>query len=67
MTALSAWPRDSSNKSERRRCKIRGHVRAGSTGEFESSRDVRPTILIAAEDSLDPAQGYQRGGGGGGG
>jgi hypothetical protein len=38
------------------RCKILSHVRAGSTGEFESSRDVRPTILIVAEDSLDPAQ-----------
>jgi hypothetical protein len=39
-----------------RRCKILSHVRAGSTGEFESSRDVRPTILIVAEDSLDRAQ-----------
>jgi hypothetical protein len=39
-----------------RRCKILSHVRAGSTGELGSSRDVRPTILIVAEDSLDPAQ-----------
>jgi len=40
-----------------RRCKLLSHVRAGSTGEFESSRMyVGPTILIVAEDSLDPAQ-----------
>jgi hypothetical protein len=39
-----------------RRCKILSHLRAGSTGEFESSRDVGPTILIVAEYSLDPAQ-----------
>jgi hypothetical protein len=42
--------------SSRRRCKILSHVRAGSTGEFESSRDVRLTILIVAKDSLDPVQ-----------
>ena len=40
-----------------RRCKLVSHVRAGSTGEFESSRMyVRPTILIVTEDNLDPAQ-----------
>jgi hypothetical protein len=57
MTARSAWPRNSSNYPRVDAAKFSVTSEPDSTGEFESSRDVRLTVLIAAEDSLDPAQG----------
>jgi hypothetical protein len=59
MTGRSALPRDSSNYPSVDAAKFSVTSEPGSTGEFESSRDVRLTVLIVAEDSLDPAQGLQ--------
>jgi len=57
--AISAAPREL-QQSERRRRKIINQVEAGSTGAFEPSGDVPPTVLIVAENRLDPGQADQR-------
>ena len=57
--AIGAAPRQLQQSEHRCRVDF-GHVPAGPAGEIESGRDVRPAILIVAEDRLGPCQGHQR-------